>query len=67
VTPAAYRVGDQVEVRAFRRWRRGVVVAVGRRRVEVRYATQHGLVTHQNTFPPGLVRQRAPEPGDPAR
>ena len=59
-------VGDQVEVLIYRRWRPGVVIALGRVRVTVRYYMRpHRMRPRVGDFSPGRVRATAPEPQAP--
>ena len=56
--------GDQVEVFIYRRWRPGLVIALGRVRVTVKYYMRlHRMRPRVGDFSPGRVR--APEPQAP--
>ena len=54
----SFAVGERVEVLAFRRWRLGRVVALGRVRITVDYETRNGQRPKLRDFQPGLVRKR---------
>jgi hypothetical protein len=54
-------VGDQVEVFAFRRWRPGRVLAIGRARIEVEYLVPKGARRKRVArFPSTRIRRRSP-------
>jgi hypothetical protein len=61
-----FAVGDQVEVFIYRRWRPGLVIALGRVRVTVKYYMRpHRMRPRVGDFSPGRVRATAPEPQAP--
>lgn len=51
-----YRVGDQVMVDAFGRWRQGVVTKLGRSKLTIEYVSNAGGAKRERAFHPISVR-----------